>query len=91
MPGTERPTNTSAPVIAAAVRWLVLLFASAVALTQLGIGREMVLLVFGVAFGGMVLALALAFGLGGRDLAREVLERWLRKREDEEPDRISHI
>lgn len=80
-----------APVIAAAVRWLVLLFASAVALTQLGIGREMVLLVFGIAFGGTVLALALAFGLGGRDLAREVLERWLRKREGEEPDRISHI
>jgi hypothetical protein len=81
-----------APVIAAAVRWLVLVFAGGVALTQLGIAREMVLLIFGIAFGGTVLALALAFGLGGRELAREVLEGWLRKREgDEEEDRISHV
>lgn len=81
-----------APVIAAAVRWLVLIFAGGVALTQLGIAREMVLLVFGIAFGGTVLALALAFGLGGRDLAREVLEGWLRKRQDDEDeDRISHV
>lgn len=80
-----------APVIAGVVRWLVLVSAGAVALTQLGIAREMVLLVFGIAFGGAVLALALAFGLGGRDLAREMLESWLRKREGEESDRISHI
>ncbi len=79
-----------APIIAAATRWLVLVFAGAAALTQLGIAREMVLLAFGIAFGGTTLALALAFGLGGRDLAREILESWLRKR-DEESNHISHV
>jgi mechanosensitive ion channel-like protein len=68
-----------APLVAAAVRWVVLVFAGGAALTQLGIAREMVLLAFGIAFGGTVLSLALAFGLGAKDLAREILESRLRK------------
>jgi hypothetical protein len=81
------------PVMAGALRWLVLLFAGSVALTQLGIAREMVLLVFGILFGGTVLGLALAFGLGGRRLAAEALESWLRKRERDAggSDGISHV
>jgi hypothetical protein len=78
------------PLIAGAVRWLVLVFAGAAALTQLGIAREMVLLAFGIAFGGPVLALALAFGLGGKDLAREILESRLRKQE-EDRDSVTHL
>ena len=79
-----------APLIAGAVRWLVLIFAGAAALTQLGIAREMVLLTFGIAFAGTVLALALAFGLGGKDLAREILESRIRKRDGDE-DRLTHV
>jgi hypothetical protein len=79
------------PVIAGIVRWLVLIFAGGVALTQLDIAREMVLLVFGIALGGAVLSLALAFGLGARDLAREALEGWLRRRRREEPDHLTHV
>jgi hypothetical protein len=76
-----------APLIAAATRWLVLVFAGAAALTQLGIAREMVLLAFGIAFGGTVLTVALAFGLGGKELAREILESRLRKHdEDDAPE-----
>jgi hypothetical protein len=41
----------------------------------------MVLLAFGIAFGGTVMALALAFGLGGKELAREILESRLRKQD----------
>ncbi len=80
-----------APLVAEAVRWLVLIFAGAVALTQLGIAREMVLLVFGIAFGGSILALALAFGLGARDLAGRALEAWLHKRQAEDADRVTHV
>lgn len=76
---------------AGVVRWLVLLFAGSVALTQLNIGREMVLLVFGIAFGGAVLTLALAFGLGARELAREALESWLRERRPGELDSLPHV
>jgi hypothetical protein len=79
-----------APLIAGAVRWLVLIFAGAAALTQLGIAREMVLLTFGIAFGGSVLALALAFGLGGKEVAREILESRLRK-QGKDDDRLTHV
>ena len=79
------------PALAGAVRWLVILFSAGVALTQLGIAREMMLLVFGIAFGGATLALALAFGLGGRHLARQALEGWLQKRGERERDDVSHL
>jgi len=88
--GAVNAQVAGAPLIAGAVRWLVLVFAGAAALTQLGIAREMLLLAFGIAFGGTVLALALAFGLGGKDLAREILESRLRKR-DEDQDSATHV
>lgn len=88
--GSVNAQVAGAPVIAGAVRWLVLVFAGAAALTQLGIAREMVLLAFGIAFGGTVLALALAFGLGGKDLAREILESRLRK-QDTDTDQLTHV
>jgi hypothetical protein len=65
-------------LLARAVRWGVLLFAGATAITHLGVAKEMVLVAFGLVFGGLVLAASLAFGLGGRHLAREILERRLR-------------
>ena len=68
-----------ARLLARAVQWGVLLFAAATALTHLGIGKEMVLVAFSITFGGLVFALALAFGLGGRTLAREILARRLRR------------
>ena len=77
------------PLVAGAVRWLVWAFAGGVALTQLGIAREMILLAFGIVFGGATLALSLAFGLAGRHLARSALEGWLARREG--PADISHL
>jgi len=65
-----------ARLLARGVHWSVLLFAAGTALTHLGIGKEMVLVAFGITFGGVVFALALAFGLGGRARAAELLERW---------------
>jgi hypothetical protein len=81
-----------ARLLARGVRWAVLFFAFATALTHLGIGAEMVMVTFGITFGGVVLALALAFGLGGRHVAREVLERRLARREGPHPrETITHI
>jgi hypothetical protein len=79
-----------ARLLARGVQWSVLLFAAATALTHLGIGKEMVLVAFGITFGGVVFALALAFGLGGRNLARNILERRLR-REAPPQEHISHL
>ncbi len=75
-----------------ASRWAVLLFTGATALTEIGIGRDMVLIAFGVTFGGLILALALAFGLGAQGLARQVLERRLRRAEGRDTDEtIAHL
>lgn len=81
-----------AKLLARAARWGVLLFAIATTLTQLGIGKEMVLVAFGITFGGLIFALALAFGLGGRALAREILERRLRPEREPHPrETITHL
>lgn len=81
-----------ARLLARATRWIVLLFVVATALTEIGIGKDMVLIAFGTLFGGIVLALALAFGLGGRQLARELLDRGRRReREPAAQDTITHL
>jgi hypothetical protein len=80
-----------ARLLARAAHWGIILFAIATALTQLGIGKEMVLVAFGIIFGGLVFALALAFGLGGRGIAHDLLRR--RRRRDEAPpeERLTHL
>jgi hypothetical protein len=75
-----------ARLAAGLVRFLVMALAAVAALEHLGIGRATVLLAFGIVFGGVVLALAIAFGLGGRDLARDLLEGQLRKPKEIEAD-----
>src|SRR6266849_3407304 len=80
-----------ARLLARAIRWGVLLFASATAITHLGIGKEMVLVAFGITFGGLIFALALAFGLGGRTIAREILERRLRRASPPPQERLTHL
>ena len=80
-----------ARLLARGVHWGVLLFAAAIALTHLGIGKEMVLVAFGITLGGVVFAVALAFGLGGRNVARHILERRLRREAPPPQERITHL
>ena len=67
-----------ARLIATGTRWTIQLLSIAMALEQLGIAEHIVAVGFGITWGGIVLATALAFGLGGRDLAKTFLERHLR-------------
>jgi hypothetical protein len=80
-----------ARLLARAARWAILLFAVATALTHIGIGKEMVLVAFGITFGGLVFALALAFGLGGRGIARDLLARRLHREGPPEQERLTHL
>ncbi len=57
------------------VKWLVLVLTAAMVLDHLGIGGAVIELAFGILFGGIVLTLALAIGLGSRDLVSRSLER----------------
>jgi hypothetical protein len=72
------------------VKFLVYFIGVSMALEQLGIGRDTVLVSFGIVFSGLVLALSIAFGLGGKDVAREYLEKRL-KEKNQEGDDIRHL
>ncbi len=56
------------------VKWLVLVLTAAMVLDHLQVGGVIVELAFGILFGGIVLTLALAVGLGSRDLVSRSLE-----------------
>jgi hypothetical protein len=65
----------SARLLALGARWLVVLLGAAIALDHAGVGASVVPLAFGILFGGIVLALALAVGLGAKDLVARSLQR----------------
>jgi len=64
-----------ASLLATGVKWMVIVLAVAMALDDLAIGGNIVHLAFGILFGGIVLALALAVGLGSKELVTRSLER----------------
>ncbi|MRR06528.1 MAG: hypothetical protein EG828_06215 [Deltaproteobacteria bacterium] len=72
------------------VRYVILIMSVTMALEHLGIGSETVIIAFTIVFSGVVLAFAIAFGLGGRYAARDYLDRKLKGVEKEE-DQITHL
>lgn len=73
------------------VRYVILIMSITMALEHLGIGSETVIVAFTIIFSGVVLAFAIAFGLGGRDAARDYLDRKLKGAEKDDADEISHL
>jgi len=65
-----------AQVWALAARIGILFLAGAMALRQMGLADEIISLAFGLTFGAAAVAAAIAFGLGGRDLAGRKLQEW---------------
>lgn len=63
-----------ARILSLGVKWLVLVLTAAMVLDHLEVGGNIVELAFGILFGGIVLTLALAVGLGSRDLVSRSLE-----------------
>jgi hypothetical protein len=78
-----------AGLIGKLVKLSVLLLTLTMALEQLGIGEETIVIAFTVIFGGAVLSIALALGLGGREIAKEYLEKKLKG--GEKKDEIDHL
>jgi len=64
--------------------------AASMALDHLGIGRNVLLLAFGITFGGIALAAALAVGLGARDAVRDAIARRLRE-PSQRDDTVNHL
>ncbi len=67
-----------AGLLALAARISILVLAGAIALSQMGLAGEIINLAFGVVLGAIGVAVALAFGLGGREIAARELEEWLK-------------
>jgi hypothetical protein len=80
-----------ARLLSGALRLLVMAIGVVMALEQLGMATTVVLTAFAIAFGALMLGLAIAFGLGGRDAARQLLEQQLRPRERREEDATPHL
>jgi len=78
-------------LISNVVRLLIMVLSFAMALEQLRIATSIVLAAFIIVFGAVMFGLALAFGMGGRDVAKRTLERQIEDRKEKEPDGFSHL
>ena len=75
-------------ILSWSIRFVIWILAISMTLEELGVARQTVISAFSIIFGALMLGLAIAFGLGGQDLARKSLERYLgnaKKEKDNEP------
>ena len=80
-----------ARLLSGALRILVIVIGVAMALEQLGLATAVVLAAFALTFGALMLGLAIAFGLGGRDAAKQLLEQHLHARKERDADAAPHL
>ena len=69
-----------ADILGNLARYAIIAFVVLIALDQVNVGGDIVRQTFLIVLAGVVLALALAFGLGGKEWAAEMLERWWPRR-----------
>ena len=80
-----------ARLLSGALWVLVIVIGVAMALEQLGLATAVVLAAFALTFGALMLGLAIAFGLGGRDAAKQLLEQQLQARKERDADAAPHL
>jgi Conserved TM helix len=83
---TVKAETISPEMMATITRVAVWVVAIIVAVNQVGVGREVVNTLFMATVAGAALAAAVAFGLGGRETAAEIVQRWYARRHLQ-PDR----
>jgi len=85
--------NVPSPrLLSTSIRSVIIIFVLSVVFEELGLAEQTMLVTFGIAFGALMLGLAIAFGMGGRDLARRFLEaRFLRRKKEENEDELSPL
>ncbi len=81
----------SARLLSLGVKWLVMVLTGAMTLEHLGIGGQIVRLAFGILFGGIVLALSLAVGLGSKEMVTRSLRQMGKTEEDEANEYLHHL
>jgi hypothetical protein len=85
--------NVPSPrVLSLAVRSTIIVFVLSIVFEELGLAEQTMLVAFGIAFGALMLGLAIAFGIGGRDLAQRFLEKkFIRGKKEENEDELSPL
>lgn len=78
-------------LISWAVRTMAIVFVISMAFEELGVGSKTMIVAFALTFGALMLGLALAFGLGGKDLAKKYLERRFARDQDESREREDEL
>ena len=78
-------------VFSETIRVVIVLLTVSMALEQVGLGRETILIAFSIVFGALMLGLAIAFGFGGRHLARRILEKRFSGNEKHREDELSPL
>jgi len=82
----------SSRLLSISVRIIISIFALSMVFEVLGVAEQTMLIAFGTGFGAVMLALAIAFGIGGKDLAREFLEKRLAAgKKEEKEDELSPL
>jgi len=81
----------SSRMLSNAVRIVIITFALSMVFEVLGVAEQTMLIAFATVFGATMLGLAIAFGLGGQDLARRFLERRLARQKEEREDELSPL
>jgi Conserved TM helix len=77
----------SPKLLSLTIRTMIIVFSISVGVEAVGVGENTMLVAFALMFGALMLGLALAFGLGGQDLARKYLEkRFVQPRQDDSDD-----
>ena len=85
--------NVPSPrVLSLAVRSVIIVFVLSIVFEELGLAEQTMLVAFGIAFGALMLGLAIAFGIGGRNLAQGFLEKkFVRPKKEENEDELSPL
>jgi hypothetical protein len=79
-------------LISSTIRTIIIVFSVSVGFEELGLGERTIVVAFSIVFGALMLGLALAFGIGGQDLARRYLERrFMHERREEKEDELSPL
>jgi Conserved TM helix len=82
----------SSRLLSISIRIIISIFALSMVFEVLGVAKETMLIAFGAVFGAVMLSLAIAFGIGGKDVAREFLERRLvTGRKEDKEDELSPL
>ena len=79
-------------LLSVSIRTIIIIFVLSMVFEEVGVAEQTMLVAFGIAFGALMLGLAIAFGMGGRDLAKRFLQkRFVRETKEENEDELSPL